>query len=115
VGDVIGIIDCIRTGASVEYPVAALPDGLLEWRRRVQAGASRAGVKVAFRTFGTDMVTVFDPDYEPSADELAAIADVMAADVDGHLLSYEDALHARRRARLRVVREESGIPTQSAP
>lgn len=104
--DILRIVEHITTGGSAEYPVAALPDGLKAWRRRLRAEARRVGIRVSVRSLAADLVTVFDPDYEPARDEWRAIADVLAADLAGRQLTYDDALHARRRARLHVVRGE---------
>ena len=86
----------------MHYPKRAIPGDFLEWRRRVRR-AARAGELRISVTRTADFVVVENREYEVSDDDLGATADVMAATLDGRMLTFAEALRARRRQRMRLV------------
>ena len=96
------IVDFVRSRGSVHYAKAAVPGEFAAWRRKIREAARAGGLSVSIiRT--NDFVVIESRDYEVSADEDLATADVIDAAIAGRALSFVDALHARRRQRLRVV------------
>ncbi len=70
-------------------------------------GAARAGDLVVSVIRTNEFVVIESRDYQIGADEDLAIADVIDALLAGRSLSFVDALHARRRQRIRVARPPS--------
>lgn len=96
------IVDFVRSRGSVHYAKAAVPGEFAAWRRKIREAARAGGLSVSIiRT--NDFVVIESGDYEVSVDEDLATADVIDAAIAGRALSFVDALHARRRERLRVV------------
>ena len=96
------IIDVVRSRGSVHYPKVEIPGEFTGWRRGVRRAARAGDVSIGvIRT--NDFVLVENRDYQVSEDDDLATADVIDARLTGRVLSYDDALHRRRRARLRVV------------
>lgn len=116
VSDTVRIAEFIRLRGSVDYPLEAVPGDFTVWRRKIRQEAKRLRVRVSVLRCG-DVVVLHNPDYEPSTEELRATMDVMASlssDLLGPLdqapsdLTFDEALHARRRARLRIVSDPDG-------
>lgn len=103
VHDLAKIVQYIRHGDFAIYPIELLPGGLQEWRKLLRRRAREAGMRVSVRRLGSDHVRVFDPDWEPTRAERAALVDVYLAMMSGRDLSFTDALAARRREQLHVV------------
>lgn len=113
VSDTIGIAEFIRLRGSVDYPLEAVPGDFVIWRRKIRQEAKGLRIRVSVIRSG-DIVVVHNPDHEPSQDELRATMEVMGfltSDLLGPSdrapvnLTFDDALHAQRRARLRVVQD----------
>jgi hypothetical protein len=99
-----GVVDVVRRSGSALYPLPMIPGEFEDWRRRVRRAARADDLRVSIRrTAG--FVVVENLDYEVPADHLGAVADVTGAWTEGRELSFDDALHARRRQRLRLVRD----------
>lgn len=102
--DIPGVIDqLVRTGAAV-FPLSAIPGDFVEWRRRVRQAARARELRVSITRSAEMFVLVDNLDYEVPDDHRHALADVIGARLTGQELRYDDALYARRRARLRIVR-----------
>ena len=102
VTDCRAIIDAVRRHGSVHYPKGSVPAEFTVWRRRVRQYARVADVRIRV-TRSRDYVIVENLDFEVNDEDLLATSDVIGAHLDGQSLSFEDAVRARRRQRLRVV------------
>ena len=102
VTDYRGIVDFVRSCGSVHYANTAVPGDFAVWRRQVRR-AARAGDLVVSVIRTNDFVVIESRDYQVGADEDLATADVIDAALAGRSLSFVDALHARRRQRIRVA------------
>lgn len=100
--DIRGIIDAVRGRGSVHYPKTAVPGDFVEWRRRIRQQARAADLSISL-TRSRHHVIVENRDWLPSADEDLATADVVDGVLTGKSVSFEEALKARRRQRLRLV------------
>jgi hypothetical protein len=96
------IIDALRQRGSVSYPRTAVPEEFVVWRRRLRQVARLSDVRISV-TRGMDYILVENLDYEVGEDDTAATTDVIEAHILGRDLSFDDAVRARRRQRLRVV------------
>ena len=102
--DIRGVVDVVRRTGSAHYPLPMIPGEFEDWRRRVRRAARADDLRVSVRrTAG--FVVVENLGYEVAADHLGAVADVVGALTEGRELAFDDALHARRRERLRLVRD----------
>lgn len=100
--DVAAIISALRRDGAAYWPLGELPTDFLEWRRQVRRAAKAANLRVSVRR-GEQYVFVEHLDHEETEDELYAVADVLDATFRGERLSFDGAVRARARARLRVV------------
>jgi hypothetical protein len=102
------IVDFVRSRGSVHYAKTAVPGEFAAWRRKIREAARAGDLSVSvIRT--NDFVVIESRDYQVSADEDLATADVIDAALAGKALSFVDALHARRRERLRVARSPTDM------
>ena len=72
------------------------------WRRRIRQAARLAEVRISV-TRGVDYVLIENRDFEVSEEDILATTDVIGARILGRDLTFDDAVRARRRQRLRVV------------
>jgi len=107
VTDFAGIIDAVRSRGSVHYLKRSVPGDFAEWRRHVRQVARAGNVSISV-TRSRDYVIVENRDWEPTEDEDLATADVIDGVFTGKPLSLNDALHARRRQRIRLVPPDGG-------
>jgi hypothetical protein len=106
------IVDAVRTTGALHYSRSSVPTEFVAWRRRLRQAAQVAGLSIrVVRT--TDYVVVESRDYEISEDEEGATADVIGGFMVGHRVTYDDALYARRRQRMSVVRPTVGPSDQT--
>jgi hypothetical protein len=102
VTDYRAIIDAVRRHGSVHYPKDAVPGDFVVWRRRLRQVARLADVRISVIR-GSDYVLIENPDFEVSEEDRLATTDVIEARILGGDLTVDQAAHARRRQRLRVV------------
>lgn len=102
VTDYRAIIDAVRRNGSVHYPRSAVSGEFSVWRRQVRRVARLAGVRISV-TRGVDFVLVENREYEVSEEDNLATTDVIEAHILGRDLSFDDAVHARRRTRLQLA------------
>jgi hypothetical protein len=102
VSDYRAIIDAVRRHGSVHYLKVAVPAEFTVWRRRVRQVARIANLRISV-TRSRDFVIIENLDFEFSDEDTLATHDVIDAHLNGQDLSFEDAVRARRRQRLRVV------------
>jgi hypothetical protein len=102
VTDFRAIIDALRRHGSVHNPRPAVPGEFTVWRRRLRQVARLAEVRISV-TRGADYLLIENVDYEISAEDGFALTDVIEAHILGGDLSFDDAVHARRRQRLRLA------------
>ena len=96
------IIDAVRRTGSVHYLKDVVPEDFIVWRRRVRQYARAADLRISV-TRSREYVIVENVDFESSDDDSRATADVIGAVFEGRSLSFDEALHAVRRQRMRVV------------
>lgn len=102
ISDCRGIVDAARRDGSVHFALASVPGDFVAWRRQVRQRACAEGVSISvIRASG--LVAVVSRDWESTEAEDAAVADVLDAVLTGQPISYDEALHRRRRGRLRLV------------
>jgi hypothetical protein len=92
------IIDAVRRHGSVHYPTVAVPGEFTAWRRRLRQVARTADV-----TCSVDYVLVEGRDYQISEEDTDTTTDVIEAHLLGQQLTFEQALRARRRQRMRLA------------
>jgi hypothetical protein len=102
VTDYRAIIDAVRRHGAVHYPKAAVPGEFTVWRRRLRQLARVAEIRISV-TRGTDYTLIENLDFQISDDDSLALTDVIEAHLVGKDLSFGDAVHARRRQRLRLA------------
>jgi hypothetical protein len=78
-----------------------VPEEFTVWRRRLRQVARLSDVRISI-TRRIDYMLVESLEYEVSEDDTAT-TDVIEARILGRDLSFDDAVRARRRQRLRVV------------
>jgi hypothetical protein len=99
------VIDFIRQRGSVAFYVGSVPSDFVEWRRGLRQAAKRADLRLSVLRRG-NTIWVLDPDYEPSNDEMRAIAEVVGSMVGGELVTLDQALHDQRRSRVRLIESD---------
>jgi hypothetical protein len=102
VNDYHAIIDAPRRHNSVHYLHSSVPGEFTVWRRRLRQVARAAEVRISV-TRGVDYLPIENLDYEVSEEDSRALTDVIEAHILGRDLTYDDAVHARRRQRLRLT------------
>lgn len=102
VTDFRAIIDALRRHGSVHYPRTAVPGEFTVWRRRLREVAPAAQVRISV-TRGLDYVLIENLDYEVSVEDSRALTDIIEAHIVGRDLTFDDAVHARRRQRIRLA------------
>jgi hypothetical protein len=102
VTDFRAILDALRRHGSVHYPRSAVPGEFTVWRRRLRQVARGAQVRISV-TRGADYVLVENLDYEVGVEESRALTDVIEAHILGGESTFGDAVHARRRQRIRLA------------
>ena len=96
------IIDALHRHGSVHYPSTAVPGEFTVWRRRLRQVARAAEVRISV-TRGVDYLLIENLDYEVSDEDSHALTDVIEAHLLGGALSFDEAVRARRRRRLRLA------------
>ena len=103
VTDYRAIIDALRRRGSVHYPQTAMPVDFIAWRRRVRQVARLADLRISVIR-GSDYVLIENRDYQVSEDDNFALTDVIEAHPRTRPdLTFDDAVHARGRQRLRLA------------
>jgi hypothetical protein len=102
VNDYRAIIDAVRRRGSVHYLKEVVPGDFTVWRREVRQFARAADLRISV-TRSREYVIVENVDFESSDDDSRATADVIGAVFEGRSLSFDEALRAVRRQRMRVV------------
>ena len=102
VSDYRAIIDAVRRHGSVHYLKVAVPAEFTVWRRRVRQVARIANLRISV-TRSRDFVIIENLDFEFSDEDTLATHDVIEAHLNGQNLSFDDAVRARGRQRLRIV------------
>ena len=97
-----GIVDAARRDGSVHFPVESVPGEFVAWRRRVRQRARGDGLSISVIRAG-GFVVVENREWERSEAEGSAVADVIQGVLTGDRVTYDDALHRRRRERLRLT------------
>lgn len=100
--DYAAVVDALRRDGAVYWPLEDLPADYTGWRRQVRKAARAADLRVSIRR-GERHFWVEHVDHEQTEDERWAVADVMDAVLRGGPLSFEDALKARARQRMRLI------------
>jgi hypothetical protein len=100
--DTAGIIGSLRREGCVVWPLSQLPEDFVGWRREVRRAAKAADLRISVRQ-GERYVLVEHLEHELTEDEQLAMTDVLDATLRGKSLSFETALKARGRQRLRMV------------
>lgn len=97
-----GIVDAARRDGSVHFPLISVPGDFVAWRSRLRQRARANGLSISvIRVRG--IVLIENRDWEPSEVEGSVVADVLDGVLTGTPVSYVDALHRRRRERLRLI------------
>jgi hypothetical protein len=102
--DIGGVVDAVRRTGSVHFELERVPGDFDSWRRAVRRRARAEQVRVSIRRVA-QFVIIENADYEVSADDMGALADVIGGRIEGRKVEFDEALHARRRARLRLITE----------
>jgi len=102
VTDYRAIIDALRRHGSVHYPQTAVPGEFAVWRRRLRQVARLGKARISVSR-GIDYVLIENLDFEVSEEDSLATTDVIEAHILGRDLTFDDAVHARRRQRLRLA------------
>ncbi|MBN9619465.1 MAG: hypothetical protein J0H43_06995 [Actinobacteria bacterium] len=100
--DITAIITLVRRDGSVMWPLTALPEDFLGWRRRVRAAARAADLRISVRRVN-EIAFVEHVDHVVTDDQYTAFGKVIQAQVDGRELDWDDALHEAARDRLRPL------------
>ncbi|HEU5006819.1 MAG TPA: hypothetical protein VFT67_07600 [Jatrophihabitantaceae bacterium] len=100
--DIAGLVDVVRRAGSVHFLLDRVPGDFDSWRRVVRRQARAEQLRVSIRRVA-EFVTIENLDYEVSADDMDALADVIGGRIECRDVGFDEALHARRRARLRLV------------
>lgn len=106
--DVGGLVDAVRRAGSVHLPLDQVPGRFEDWRRAVRRKARAEGMRVSIRRVA-QFVLVENLDYEVPADDMQALGDVIGARIEGSDVRFDEAVKARRRARMRLV-TKTGLP-----
>lgn len=113
-----GVIDLVRRAGSVHLLLDHVPGDLNTWRRTVRRQARAEQLRISIRRVAS-FVVIENLDYEVSSDSLSALADVLGGRLEGRVIEFDEALHARRRARLRLVADSEAAdldgPGEAAP
>lgn len=104
VRDFAAVVDALRRDGAVYWPFDEMPADFADWRRSARRAARAAGLRVSIRR-GERHFWIEHVDHEQTEDERWAVADVMDAVLRGQTLSFEDAVRARARQRIRLVHE----------
>ena len=102
VSDFRAIIDALRCHGSVHYPRSAVEGEFTVWRRRLRQVARAAQLRISV-TRGVDYVLIEKFDCDVSEEDRRALTDVIEAHILGRDLSFDHAVHARRRQRIRLA------------
>ena len=105
--DVAAVITSVRRDGSVMWPVTALPEDFLGWRRSVRAAAKKAQLRISVRRVN-DVAFIEHLDHVVTEDQYRAFGKVVQAQVDGREMSWDEAMHSAGRDRL------SAVPDQDA-
>lgn len=100
--DIDRVVDVVRRTGSVHFLLDRVPGDFDSWRRAVRRQARAEQLRVSIRRVA-EFVIIENLDYEVSADDMDALADVIGGRIEGRDVGFDEALHARRRARLRLV------------
>lgn len=100
--DIGGVVDAVRRTGSVHFLLDRVPGDFESWRRALRRRARAEQLRVSVRRVA-QFVIIENADYEVSVDDTGALADVIGGRVEGRDVGFDEALHARRRARLRLV------------
>ena len=92
----------VRRDGSVLWPLAALPDDFLGWRRRVRAAAREAGLRISVRRVN-EIAFVEHVDHVVTSDQYSAFSKVIQGQIDGRKITWEQALHEAGRDRMKTV------------
>lgn len=107
--DIAAVITSVRRDGSVMWPLTALPDDFLGWRRRVRAAAREADLRISVRRVN-EIAFVEHLDHVVTDDQFAAFGKVIEAQVEGRDISWGQALHEAARNRMTAVSNETPPP-----
>ena len=105
--DTAGIADATRRNGSVDYYFDDIPGDFIAWRRRIRQAATKAGRRVSVHRIGP-LVLIYDPDHLPTVAQKAPAVRAVTAKILGDEpdVVYDEELHRRHRARMRIVRDD---------
>ncbi len=106
-GDHPAVIDyVIRTGQAIFNP-ADLPRDFVAWRSALRRVARARGTRLSVLRAAKGRVFVLDPDFQPSAIELGAVASAIERAMAGEpSVPWDVAVELERRRQIRVLREK---------
>lgn len=107
--DITAVIASVRRDGSVMWPLAALPDDFLGWRRRVRAAAREAHLRISVRRV-KEVAFVEHLDHLVTDDQYSAFGKVVEAQIDGREISWNQALHEAARDLMTAVPDKSPPP-----
>lgn len=96
------VLDHVRREGSVMWPLAALPDDFLGWRRRIRAAAREATLRISVRRVG-ELAFIEHVDHVVTDDQNSAMSKIIGAHLDGRTISWDDAVHESARDRMNLV------------
>lgn len=108
--DIGGVVDAVRRTDSVHFLLDRVPGDFESWRRALRRRARAEQLRVSIRRV-SQFVIIENLDHEVSADDMDALADVIGGRIEGRDVEFDEALHARRRARLRLITESEPVTT----
>lgn len=110
VSNTILIVDYVRRRGVIHYPVESVRADFSDWRLAIRMEARRIGLRISIVRAG-GLVMVYDLDYEPSFDEqkaaLRLIGTIFEAPADAKVPNFDESVALRRRARLRIVKDDA--------
>lgn len=103
-----GVVDLVRRTGSVHLLLDHVPGDFNTWRRAVRRRARAEQLRISIRRVA-QFVVIENLDYKASQDDLSALADVLGGRLEGRAVEFDEALHARRRARLKPVADSEAV------
>lgn len=111
--DIGGVVDAVRRTGSVHFELERVPGDFDSWRRAVRRRARAEQLRISVRRV-TQFVIIESLDYEVSSDDMSALADVVGGRIEGRVVEFGEALHARRRSRLILAADSEAVNLDEA-